>query len=323
MHLENEQHENPSNTDATADRHGLRRLMPRRGTGRTRAVVAGTAVLAFGVAPLTYAATGGTLTLGERNAASNETEIISTTNAGPGKKGGFSTRQSNLSSTGGGAIYGCRSTAKVAPTDEKNPCVRANNLSTGLAFEFRATNGKTAGDISVANGGDGTKPFTTNATGVATGLNADRVDGLNAEDIGKATQAIADKAATDKAVAAKSRWALVNEKGEIEEQSGGFKVIDCYTTNDNCYLDTGATVTGRGVSATIAAQNQVDVDGTAGADPNFGGEISASRCQIANVVECAPAGAKNANALVVSPRKSDGSATAAGARKRFYVEITG
>ncbi|WP_026911070.1 hypothetical protein [Patulibacter minatonensis] len=318
MHLD---HDTNQTTDT--ERTGLRRLLPRRGSGRTRAVLLGTGVLAFGVAPLTYAATGGTLTLGERNGASSETEIISNEGAGTGAKGGYSTRQSNLSSTGGGAIYGCRSTARTTAKDEKNPCLRANNLSNGLAFEFRSTRGSVAGDISVGNGGDGAKPFTTNATGVATGLNADRVDGLNAEDIAKAATAIADKAATDKAAAAKSRWALVNEKGEIEEQSGGFKVIDCYTTNDNCYLDAGATVAGHGVSATIALQNQVDVDGTAGADANFSGEVSAARCQVANVVACAPDGAKTENAFVVSPRNSDGTPTKAGARKRFYVEITG
>ncbi|MEV4420579.1 hypothetical protein AB0L40_11480 [Patulibacter sp. NPDC049589] len=318
MHPQNDEHET---TDQA--RTGIRRLLPRRGTGRTRAVLLGTGVLAFGIAPLTYAATGGSLTLGQRNAANAETEVIATESAGNAAKGGYSTRQSNLSNSGGGAIYGCRSTAKTAPNDQKNPCLRANNLSSGLAFEFRATKGTVAGDISVANGGDGTKPFTTNATGVATGLNADRVDGLNAEDIAKATQAIADKAATDKAAAAKSRWALVNEKGEIEEQSGGLKVIDCYTTNDNCYIDTGASAAGHGISATIALQNQVDVDGTAGADANFSGEVSAARCQVANVVACAPDGAKNENAIVVSPRNSDGTATAAGSRKRFYVEITG
>lgn len=318
MHLENDPNET---TDQ--ERSGLRRLLPRRGTGRTRAVLLGTGVLAFGIAPLTYAATGGSLTLGHRNGSNSETEIIANEGAGTGAKGGYSTRQSNLSGSGGGAIYGCRSTAKANAKDEKNPCLRANNLSSGLAFEFRATHGNVAGDISVANGGDGAKPFTTNATGVATGLNADRVDGLGAEDLAKATQAIATKEATDKAAAAKSRWALVNEKGEIEEQSGGFKVIDCYTTDDNCYLDAGATVAGHGLDATIALQNQVDVDGTAGADANSSGEVSAARCQVANVVDCAPDGAKSENALVVSPRNSDGTPTKAGARKRFYVEITG
>ncbi|HEV2776702.1 MAG TPA: hypothetical protein VGV90_13995, partial [Solirubrobacteraceae bacterium] len=50
-------------------------------------------------------------------------------------------------------------------------------------FEFNASRGTIAGLISVGAGGDAAKPFITNATGVATGLNADRVDGKHAQDI--------------------------------------------------------------------------------------------------------------------------------------------
>jgi hypothetical protein len=324
MQHENEQHESP------VARTGLRRLMPGRGRGRTRAVLVGTGVLAFGVTPLAYAATGGTLTLGERNAANEETQIIATENAGPGAKGGFATRQSNLSSTGGSAIYGCRSSAKTSATDEKNACVRVNNLSSGLAFEFRAGKGTVGGDISVANGGDGTKPFTTNATGVATGLNADRVDGKDA-------QAIIDEAVAAATAASRSRWVLVNAAGQIEAQSGGFTVKSAYTGNpagasENVYIDAGQDLSGRGLSATIALQNAVDQDGNAnmngkapGADanPEFSGEIAATRCAITGVVACAPAGTNTNTHFVVSPRLSDGSPTSAATRKRFYVTITG
>ena len=41
------------------------------------------------------------------------------------------------------------------------------------------------------------------------------------------------------------------------------------------------------------------------------------------VVNCAPPGTGNTNHLVVSPRNSDGSFTTDGARKRFYVVVTG
>ncbi len=133
-----------------------------------------------------------------------------------------------------------------------------------------------------------------------------------------------DAATLDKQTAddLKVRWLLLNEQGQIEEQSGGFTVLDAYQTNQNVYIDTGESLVGHGLSATIALQNQVDVDGAAGADPSFDGEVSVARCQVPNVVECAPANAKNVNALVVSPRNSDGTATAAGDRKRVYVEVT-
>src|SRR3954467_11847324 len=122
---------------------------------------------------------GRSLLLGKRNPSGNSnlagtrgTQIIANTAT-------YSTRQSNLKEgDGGGAIYGCRSNAG------NEPCIRANNLRSGRAFEV-ASDGKEAGRIEV--GGDHTgAPFTTNATGVATGLNADQVDGKSATDFGAA-----------------------------------------------------------------------------------------------------------------------------------------
>jgi hypothetical protein len=102
-----------------------------------------------------------------------ETEIIADNST-------YGTRQSNKSNNGGGAIYGCRSGAGGTPANNE-PCVRANNLAAGLAFEFVSTGGDTAGRIETRDPNG--KPFTTNATGVATGLNADRVDSLDANQI--------------------------------------------------------------------------------------------------------------------------------------------
>ena len=103
---------------------------------------------------------------------SKETQIIASVST-------YGTRQSNKSSNGGGAIYGCRSAAGGSANSQE-PCIRANNLSSGLAFEF-ATTGTSGGLIT---GKDANSvPFTTTATGVATGLNADRVDSLNADQI--------------------------------------------------------------------------------------------------------------------------------------------
>jgi hypothetical protein len=150
---------------------------------RTRSVVIATGLLVLGIAPFAAARTGSNLREGLRNGtATRETQIISNVASTTGITGGYSTRQSNLSSSGGGAVYGCRSGAggSAATPKPQNPCLRANNLATGLAFEFNASNGDTGGLITVGTGGDAKKPFTTNATGVATGLNADQVDGLDA-----------------------------------------------------------------------------------------------------------------------------------------------
>ena len=121
----------------------------------------------------------------------------------------------------------------------------------------------------------------------------------------------------------KVRWLLLNEQGQIEEQSGGFTVLDAYQTNNNVYIDTGGSLVGKGLNATIALQNLVNVDGANGdPEPNASGEVSVARCQVSGVVECAPANAKTINAFVVSPRNSDGTATDPGARKRVYVQVT-
>ena len=153
---------------------------------RTRSVLLATGVLVVGLAPFGIAATGDPLREGRRNGTTvKETEIVSNVKSTSALKGGYSTRQSNLSDSGGGAIYGCRSQAggSHATPIPQDPCVRANNLSRGLAFEFNATVGDIVGAITAGGGGDSKKPFTTNATGVATGLNADRVDNLDASGI--------------------------------------------------------------------------------------------------------------------------------------------
>jgi hypothetical protein len=131
---------------------------------------------------------GRNLVLGKRNPSANsglglssETQIIADNSS-------YGTRQSNKKvGDGGGAIYGCRSAVG------REPCIRSNNLQGGRAFEF-VSKGKEAGRIET---GDPTgAPFTTNATGVATGLNADRVDGKEAADFAPAT-ALAFAAVSD------------------------------------------------------------------------------------------------------------------------------
>src|SRR3954469_11035543 len=146
-----------------------------------RAAIICSLILAIGVPSVAMGfGEGRNLLLGKRNPSNNpslalttETEIIANSPT-------YGTRQSNKKNgDGGGAIYGCRSN----PGNE--PCVRAANLKGGRAFEF-ATVGKEGGRIDI--GGDHTgAPFTTNATGVATGLNADQVDGKSATDFAPAT----------------------------------------------------------------------------------------------------------------------------------------
>lgn len=143
-------------------------------SGRVMTVGAAAVVAGAIAAPLaTGANDGSTLKGGQRNGTySSETKVIA-------NNGNFGTRQSNLGS-GGGAIYGCRA------ANAGRGCIEASNLNNGQAFNFRfrgplggtiTTNATTPAAQAAA------KPFTTNATGVATGLNADRVDDMHAQDI--------------------------------------------------------------------------------------------------------------------------------------------
>lgn len=183
----------PINDAGSGDHRPRRFRLPSRDTApRTRSVLLATGLLVVIVAPIGVAATGNPLREGVRNGTTTkETEIVSNVKSSTGLKGGYATRQSNLSSSGGGAVYGCRTQAggSAAKPTPQNPCIRANNLSQGFAFEFNSSNGDTVGAITTGVGGDTKKPFVTNATGVATGLNADRVDNLDAAQIIALTRA--------------------------------------------------------------------------------------------------------------------------------------
>jgi hypothetical protein len=143
------------------------------------AVIIGLLASSFAVA----SGEGKNLLLGKRNPGSNNSAALSSETQIIANNGTYGTRQSNKSSKGGGAIYGCRS-ALGGSTTGNSPCIRASNLANGRAFEFSANGGTEVGAITSGNAN--AAPFTTNAHGVATGLNADQVDGKGADDIAKA-----------------------------------------------------------------------------------------------------------------------------------------
>ena len=128
---------------------------------------------------------------GARNPGNNtssgyqaETQIIGSIAQGKGgvaaNTGGYTTRQSNKSDSGGGAIYGCRAKAGT------ESCIAANNLNNGDAFRFQST--PSAGAVGqIRFGLDISKPidkppFVTNGTGLVKNLNADQLDGQSASD---------------------------------------------------------------------------------------------------------------------------------------------
>jgi len=150
-------------------------------------------VLAVGIPAVAIGAgEGRSVVAGKRNPSSGsltrETEIIA-------RNGSYGTRQSNKGA-GGGAIYGCRT------EPNSRPCVRANNLRTGRAFEFESR-GPEGGNITLRQ--ESGVPFTTNATGKVANLNADRID---------------DKDSTDFAAAGDLLFAAVADGGTLVAGKG-------------------------------------------------------------------------------------------------------
>lgn len=227
----------------------------RRGTGGPGPWILASAVaLALLVSPFAIAATTNTALFGgarnpsddQRQALTKETEIIASTST-------YGTRQSNKSDNGGGAIYGCRSGEGGTPKGNE-PCIRANNLAKGRAFEF-TTGGLEVGRIESAD--PAAKPFTTNAGGVADGLNADKVDGQNATDI--TTAAITGGINGAKAL---NQFAVVSATGTLGAGRGvdsaartalGLYTVTFKTDVSACALSaTEATIADGSGAATVA-----------------------------------------------------------------------
>jgi hypothetical protein len=305
------------------------------GRGNTRALLISGGILALFISGSALAVgEGDPLTGGERNPSANqsqqfavETEIIGDIAASTAAKGGYVTRQSNTqtgANAGGAAIYGCRAERGTAQGGEG--CLRANNLANGIALEVQSSGVPALFQVGTSPGTVVDQPpFATNARGVVTNLNAERIGGATLEQIQAAI------------VQAQSRFVTVDADGEIESQSGGFETDPAYpempaAANGNVYIDAGESLLDNGVVATLGLNNQVDVNGDGimngrapgpDANPEFSGEIVAARCAIAGVVGCAPAGTNNEEYFVVSPRNSDGSVTTDTTRKRFTAVVTG
>ena len=269
-----------------------------------------TGILVLGIAPFGIAATGDALREGVRNGtATKETEIVSNNGHGlldPPVQQVHHRRRRHLRLP----FDRGRLRAPTRPrtrASARTTCPRASRSSSTP----RARRAPVS--ITVGAGGDAKKPFTTNATGVATGLNADRVDGVEA-------------------AALKSRWLLVNEAGQIEEQSGGFTILDAYQTNQNVYIDSGASLEGKGLQATIAIQNKINVERRRRRAPTrTSAARSASRAARPSRSSARPPNSKTPNAFVFSAR-SDGAngrlAQRAGTdtsnpRKRVYIHDHG
>jgi hypothetical protein len=210
-------------------------------------------ILAIGVPAVALGAgEGRSLIAGKRNPTSGdltrETQIIT-------RNGGYGTRQSNVGA-GGGAIYGCRAIESAA-----EPCVRANNLKTGRAFEFE-TGGKSGGEILVKDS-TGT-PFTTNATGKVANLNADKLDDKDSADFAASGDLLFAAVADGGTLLAGKGATGATKAGDATTVTFGRDVSKCsYTATANGATAQALAVQSGGATGTGATQVVVTEDAAA------------------------------------------------------------
>jgi hypothetical protein len=227
-------------------------------------------LLAVLVAPFAVAAgEGQPLDGGARNPSNNESQSYTRETEIIANNATYGTRQSNKSDNGGGAIYGCRS-GEGGSARGNEPCIRASNLAAGYAFEFESR-GTVGGRFITGNGGDNAKPFTTNATGVADGLNADEVDGKSAADI------VTDAQAQNRFARVNSAGTLVNDRGvasSTRDSAGNYTVLFDADVSNCALTATQVDVTNPGVVGAVVQSDNRSVkvqtrtgSGAAGTDP--------------------------------------------------------
>jgi hypothetical protein len=212
-------------------------------------------ILALLVAPLAMAGDGDPVRAGGRTTFTSITRVL-------GDSSGYATQQSNLRrGDGGAARYGCRSSAA------NEYCLLSKNVGGGGSFRFQALNSLLGGLIEVdppsGKTADDAKPFTTNAHGVATGLNADEVDGMSADEIVKAAQGQTPFAP----------FARVGADGKTDQsRADGITNTNIVHTTGGVYCFTGLAAQPKTAQATLDGMaGEVAVDTTtnnAGADCN-------------------------------------------------------
>jgi hypothetical protein len=238
------------------------------------AVVCGMAFAAVAASQAMAAGEGTNARLGVRNPSSGnltvQTQIIASNS-------NWGTRQSNKGA-GGGAIYGCRS----APGAES--CVRAVNLMNGLAFSFQSNSGAAVGSFQVGTSSavnPNAAPFTTNASGKVTNLNADAVDGLSASQIESqaVTTAVSQASALSSIAAVAANGALVHGRGAIASINTGTgtyivtfgaSIANCaYQATINSAGGAPGFVSATGATATTVSVSTFNIAGTAADRPFY------------------------------------------------------
>ena len=208
--------------------------------------------LALGVTSAATGAVGDPVLIGKRNAAEGQTAMVGTSTT-------YATRQSNnQEGDGGAASYGCR-----APLAAE-PCLFVLNHRGGEAFYFRSRGGERGGYIEVVppqgKTADDVAPFTTNATAVAAGLNADEVDGKSAGDIvNEAVAAAQPKLAMVNAAGTEVTGRGLAQQAAVQKTGTGTYTVTFASDVSKCaYSATQSTATDAGATAATPASGNVN-----------------------------------------------------------------
>lgn len=241
--------------------------------GKGACLLAAAAAMGAAGAPVAGAAgEGKPVKMGKRNpgkgSVKKETRIV-----GKPGLGRYVLRAAN-SGAGGGAQLTCRS---VLGTDGANPklstpCLRAANAGSGEAFQFSSLTGTLLGVIQsgavFTTPNPNAKPFVTNATGVADGLNADKVDGRDAEQIiAEARQAAPGSAAPSFA------FGRIGADGKTDaSRTQGIVDANISRTKPGVYCFAGLTSRPKNAQATLdGVPGEIATDTTSNTSPDCAG----------------------------------------------------
>lgn len=155
--------------------------------------------------------------------------------------------RNTLQGDGGAGALACQSDANPAGQTNREPCLNMVNKGTGFAAAFR-TRGTTGFRLQTSGAGEAV-PFLldSNATGKVNHLNADRVDGLSAEQVGREKFARVNFTAPDQVALASG----ANGVTAVSRTSAGRYQVTFDSSVANCafQVTSGAVGQARSVAA--------------------------------------------------------------------------
>ena len=212
--------------------------MPQRIRPKTSHVLLASVLMAMLITPFAFAQSGGSSARVERSDA----------------RYAFLARNT-LDGDGGAGAFACNADANPAGQTNREPCLNMVNSGTGYAAAFR-TRGLTGFRLQTSGAGTAT-PFLldSNATGKVNFLNADQLDGLSAEQVGREKFARVNFTAPDQVALATG----ANGVTGVSRTGVGRYQVAFDSTVANCAIQVTSGAVGQ---ARVAAAEPLSTDAT-------------------------------------------------------------